>query len=88
MEERSWPNLRHYCGICLKGLRKITKIFIQDRQWPGQFSNRAPSRYSAVALPLEVARSLENVSVVFKCHLAYSDKLLFTFSFIFNMLLT
>jgi hypothetical protein len=34
--KRSWPNLRHYHGICLPGLSKSTKILSQVSRSPGR----------------------------------------------------
>jgi hypothetical protein len=49
--ERKWssPNLRHYSGICLKGLRKITKNLSEDSQSLNQDLNLEPPIYEAGA---------------------------------------
>jgi hypothetical protein len=43
----SWPNVRYYPGICLKGLRKPTKILNQDSRSPGGDLNPVLSEYEA-----------------------------------------
>jgi hypothetical protein len=48
--KRSWPNLRHYLGNCLEGLRKTTKNLSQENQPPGRDLNAGPSEYEAQVL--------------------------------------
>jgi hypothetical protein len=50
-----WPNLRHYPGICLKGMQKTIKHISQDSRCPSQDSNWVPPKYDSGALPLEPA---------------------------------
>jgi hypothetical protein len=38
--KRSWPNLRHYPGIFLEGMKKITKKKSHNRQCPGRNPNQ------------------------------------------------
>jgi hypothetical protein len=37
--------LRHYLGICLKELRKITKVLSKDSLSPSRSSDLVPSEY-------------------------------------------
>jgi hypothetical protein len=45
--KRSWLNLRHYCGICLEGLRISTSNLSQDSLSPGQDMNPGPPEHKA-----------------------------------------
>jgi hypothetical protein len=47
VRNRSWPNLRHYPGICLEGLRKTIS---EDSLSPGQGLNLGPPEYEAEVL--------------------------------------
>jgi hypothetical protein len=54
----SCPNLWHYNGISLEGLRKTMKYLSQESQHTGHNSNQAPSEYKSEALPLQSTCSL------------------------------
>jgi hypothetical protein len=53
----SWPNFRYYPGICLAGLRKITKITSQDSRFPSRDFNPGPAEYKSEALTTQPRRS-------------------------------
>jgi hypothetical protein len=61
--EGSGFGLRYYLGICLEGLRKITKYLSQDSRSPGRHLNRGPAEYEAAAL---TTRPQHSVSC--RCH--------------------
>jgi hypothetical protein len=44
---RSWTNLRYCPGICLEGLRKITKNINQDNRSLGRDLNPGPPEYKS-----------------------------------------
>jgi hypothetical protein len=43
----------HYPGLCLEGVRRVTKNLNQGSRCPGRDSNRAPSEYESGALLLD-----------------------------------
>jgi hypothetical protein len=48
--KRSWTNLGKYPGICVEGLRKATKVLIQDSRSPCRDLNPGPPEYEAGVL--------------------------------------
>jgi hypothetical protein len=54
----SWPNLRHYHGIYLEGLRETTKTLKQDRLSPGTDLKPEPSEYETGVLTTPQRRSV------------------------------
>jgi hypothetical protein len=55
---RSWPNLRYYPVICLKGLRKTTKILTQDNRSPCRHLNLGLPKYEPGVLTTRLRRSV------------------------------
>jgi hypothetical protein len=55
--KRSWPNFRHYRGICLDKLRKTTNK-CQDNRSPRRDLNRGPLKYEAGLLTTRPRRSV------------------------------
>jgi hypothetical protein len=45
--KRSWPNLRYYPVIRLKGLKKTMKPLSRDSRSPGRDLNPVPPEYEA-----------------------------------------
>jgi hypothetical protein len=54
-----WPNLRHYFGVFLKGLRKTTINLSQDNWSLGQDLNLGPPEYKQGVLPTQPKCSLQ-----------------------------
>jgi len=49
-----WPHLRHYSGICLKGLKKTAKIFQLGQLVPGiRFQPRTSPDKKEHCFPLD-----------------------------------
>jgi hypothetical protein len=48
--KRSWPNLRYYLGICLEGLRKVSKNLSYDIRSAGRHLNLGLPKYEAGVL--------------------------------------
>jgi hypothetical protein len=51
--KRSWPNLRYYPDIRLKGMRKVTKNLGLDNRCPSLGLNPLPPKYVTETLPFE-----------------------------------
>jgi len=47
--KRPWPNLRHHSGICLEGLRQISKGFSLDNRCSVEIRTLKPSNYQLEA---------------------------------------
>jgi hypothetical protein len=56
--KRSWPNLRHYLGISLEGLRKTINILGQDSRSPGRDLSQGPPEYETEMLATRPRRSV------------------------------
>jgi hypothetical protein len=50
-KKQSRPNLRHYPGLFLEIMWKITKNINQDSSHPWRDSNRAPPEHKSESLP-------------------------------------
>jgi hypothetical protein len=48
--KRLWPNFTYYPGICLEGLRKVTKYRSEDNQSAGTGLNTGTPKYEAGVL--------------------------------------
>jgi hypothetical protein len=60
--KRSWPNLRYYHGILLKGLWKTKKNLIQVNRSPSRDSKQEPFEYEAGVLTIRPRRSVDGSS--------------------------
>jgi hypothetical protein len=79
--KRSWPNLRYYHSILMKGLRKTTKNSNRDSLSPGRGFHRGPPDYEAWVWTLTIPESARNSTLARKqkeseenlsqCHLFY-----------------
>jgi hypothetical protein len=65
---RKWscPNLGHFPGIFLEGLRDTTKILSQDSRSPHRYLNTGPSKYEAGEL---TTRHLEHRAAILLEHM-------------------
>jgi hypothetical protein len=68
--KQSWPNSRHYPGICVEGLRKATKNLSQNSPSPGQNINPEPPEHEAGVLTTESRRSQEWRKAIFILNIA------------------
>jgi hypothetical protein len=60
----SWPNSRYYPGICLEGLRQITKNLGQDSRPSGRDLNPGPPEYEAGMLTTRPWRSVKTAIMI------------------------
>jgi hypothetical protein len=75
--KRFWPNLRHYAGICLDGIKKAKKNPSQNSRSPCQGLHQGLSDYEAGVLTTRPRRSVS---------FAYVFLLLFHISFVLHCL--
>lgn len=54
-KEKSWPNLRHLPGVCLKILKINTRNLSQNGKIRDPGLEKAPSEYMSEASPFEPA---------------------------------
>jgi hypothetical protein len=71
--KRSWPNLRHYLGIYLEGLKEITKNLIHDSRFWAEIWTRDLQNTTQEWLPLRpvmhMMSSSENINFIIQLHL-------------------
>jgi hypothetical protein len=63
--KRSRSHLRYYPGICLEGLRKITKILSQDSLSKGRDLNSGPPECEVEVLAIDHDVRLQETCSVF-----------------------
>jgi hypothetical protein len=56
--KQSWPNVRYYAGICLKGLRNTTKELRENSRSLGWNLNLGYPEYEAGVLTIQSRRSV------------------------------
>jgi hypothetical protein len=58
--KRSWPNLRHYPGILVEGLREIIKNLSEDSRSQDRELNLRPPEYEAGVFTNQPRRSVRH----------------------------